>query len=196
MLRGDQFWRICLFTTQTIKKKSYYVQFGQNFSNFCINSFILTKLLYGLDGAEMNQSEKRRLDAFHAKCLRRILKAPHSFYSHVSNEQIWQAAHVQPLSLILFSTQLTLFGNIASMPIAHPDRALVSDCNMPFCKPPTTFPRKVGRPRTTLVDAMHHAMLCICGSPDAFEHIFSESPNSLMSWSNKIKEFVIISSID
>ena len=49
------------------------------------NSLIISKLLYGLDGTQLNESEKRRLDAFHAKCLRRILKVPHSFYSHVSN---------------------------------------------------------------------------------------------------------------
>ena len=73
------------------------------------NSLIISKLLYELDGTQLNESEKRRLDAFRAKCLRRILKVLHSFYNHVSNSQIWQAAHTQPLTSILVRRQLKLF---------------------------------------------------------------------------------------
>ena len=39
---------------------------------------IATRLLYGLQAASLNKTERRRLDGFYARCLRRILKMPPS----------------------------------------------------------------------------------------------------------------------
>ena len=62
------------------------------------NFLILSKLLYGLDGVQLNQCEKNRLDAFHCKYLRRISKVPHSYCSHVSNDHVLQVTNAQSLT--------------------------------------------------------------------------------------------------
>ena len=46
---------------------------------------ILSKLVYGLVTAVLNKLERRRLDGFQARCIRRILKVPPSYYSRISN---------------------------------------------------------------------------------------------------------------
>ena len=51
-------------------------------------SLILSKLQYGLESVWLNQCERKQLDVFHYKCLRRIMKIQHSFFSRISNMQV------------------------------------------------------------------------------------------------------------
>ena len=44
---------------------------------------IISKLLYGLVTAVLNKAERARLDGFQARCFRRILKIPPSYYSRI-----------------------------------------------------------------------------------------------------------------
>ena len=71
--------------------------------------------MYGIDGMWLNQCERRRLDAFQAKSLRRITKINHSYWSRISNEQVLDAAKCDPLSADLHKQQLKLFGRLALM---------------------------------------------------------------------------------
>ena len=121
---------------------------------------------------------------------------PHSFYSHVSNEQILDAANTKPLSSILFVRQLKLIGTNASVPINHTARLLVFDDIHPFYQPPLPQIRRVGTPRITWVDEMHCAVLTICGSSNEFAQIIGDDSTSLAAWSNKIKEHMSAHSID
>ena len=43
------------------------------------NAIIRSKLLYGLETIQLTNAEKNRINAFHIKCLRRILKIPPTF---------------------------------------------------------------------------------------------------------------------
>ena len=48
---------------------------------------IVSKLLYGLHTTWLNVTERRRLDGFHTRCLRRILGISAAYYSRVSNTE-------------------------------------------------------------------------------------------------------------
>ena len=75
-------------------------------------ALITSKVLYSLSTAWLNQSEKRRLDGFQAKCLRRVLHIPPSFLSRVSNKAVLQQARQDPYSTQLLRQQLALYGKI------------------------------------------------------------------------------------
>ena len=152
------------------------------------NSLIISKLLYGLDSTQLNESEKRRLDAFHAKCLRRILKVPHSFYNHVSNSQIWKASHTQPLTSILVRRQLKLFGQIALMPSSHDLRSMVFNCNS-FTKP-IAGPRRRGRPRNCWLDELHAIAIRVAGSDSELAHVFNQWSSSLKLWLDAVDSYL------
>ena len=44
---------------------------------------ILARLMYGIDSMWLNQYERRSLYAFQAKCLRRIIKISHAYWSRI-----------------------------------------------------------------------------------------------------------------
>ena len=64
-------------------------------------SYIVAKLLYGLDSAWLSSALQRKLDGFQAKCLRRILKISPAFISRVSNKYIRNQFKALPLSVTL-----------------------------------------------------------------------------------------------
>ena len=51
-------------------------------------SCVVSKLLYGLQVLWLNQASRDKLDAFNARCLRKILGIAHSYYSRVSNQAV------------------------------------------------------------------------------------------------------------
>jgi hypothetical protein len=55
-------------------------------------SLIESRLLYGLTGAWLRVAERRRLDGFHARCLRQILKIPPAYFSRISNQKVLASA--------------------------------------------------------------------------------------------------------
>ena len=69
--------------------------------------------MYSLPALWLNQAERHKLDAFHAKALRKILHIPHSYYSRISNEAVFLRADQPALSKILLKRQLLQMGRIA-----------------------------------------------------------------------------------
>ena len=72
---------------------------------------VLSNLLYCLHTAWLNKAELRRLNAFQAKCFRKILNIPHSFVSRISNKIVLEQSGRQEISSILTYRQVVLFGN-------------------------------------------------------------------------------------
>ena len=79
------------------------------------NILVLSKLMYALDTKWLSKCEINRLNAVQNKCLRRILKIDHSFYSRISNHEVLQRANTIPLSNTLLRRQLKLFGQMTYM---------------------------------------------------------------------------------
>ena len=47
------------------------------------NALIISKLLYGLSSVCLVDAQRRRLDGFHARCLRKLLRIPAAFVSRI-----------------------------------------------------------------------------------------------------------------
>ena len=80
---------------------------------------VMSKLLYNLHSLCLTQAETNRLDAFHVRCLRRVLKIAPSFYSRVPNKDVLQAAGTKSASHMLLERQLLWMGGLAARPDDH-----------------------------------------------------------------------------
>ena len=57
------------------------------------DAVITTKLLYGLESASSSNTDKKRLDAFQNKGLRKILGIKHAYFSRIRNQQVIATAN-------------------------------------------------------------------------------------------------------
>ena len=111
------------------------------------NAVIMSKLLYGLSSVCLVAAQRRRLDGFHARCLRKLLRVPAAFISRISNDTVFRRARVRPLSAQLLRRQLLLIGKVARCPAGHAMR--VDTFLKDTCRPVLGhYIRKRGRPRT------------------------------------------------
>ena len=58
------------------------------------NAIIVAQLTYGFSTVRLTPSMLARLDAFQMRGLRYILKIEHSFYSHITNEEVYEKANI------------------------------------------------------------------------------------------------------
>jgi len=109
---------------------------------------VLPKLLYGLETFWLRGGEQKRLNGFHARCLRRVLGVPHPQVSHVSNAEVLQRAQEKPLFHTLLERQMLLYGRLVRMPGGSMQRDAALAENSPE---PAEWPgkRRKGRPRQT-----------------------------------------------
>ena len=108
-------------------------------------SCVLNKLLYSLDYVWLLKADRARLDAFHCKCLRRLLGIRPSFLSRVSNAVVLQKASAKPLSQILLARQVALYSKI--MNSSCPALVKAAVCNDDGTPKSWAGRRKRGRPR-------------------------------------------------
>ena len=107
---------------------------------------VISRLLYGLSTAWLNVAELRRLNGFHCRCLRRILRIKPSYFSRVSNVQVLQEAEETPLGKQLLRSQLLFFGRVVRAPDTDPFRSLIFVAGSTELAT-SRYVRKVGRPR-------------------------------------------------
>jgi len=107
---------------------------------------VVSRLLYGLSSAWLNVADVRRLNGFHCRCLRVILRVQPAFVSRVSNKKVLQESGQPPLDRQLLRHQMLLYGRVGRSPPSDPLR------NLTFApgglEPATSrYIRRVGRPR-------------------------------------------------
>ena len=109
-------------------------------------SLVSSRLQYGLATMWLVTSQRRRLDGFYARCLRKILHIPSAYISRVSNATVLQKARQQPFCKQLLRKQLTLLGRTAMAPQGSPlrDSTFMAGTLLPQVG---RFVRRVGRPR-------------------------------------------------
>ena len=71
--------------------------------------------MFGLQSAWLNEAELQRLDGFHCRCLRKILKIPSAYYSRISNDRVLQEAGKPKARILLLQQQLILYGKLARL---------------------------------------------------------------------------------
>ena len=118
-------------------------------------TFVVSRLRYGLCTTWLVKAQQRRLDGFYARCLRRILGIPAAFISRVSNAEVFSRAEVKPLTAQLLRHQIHLLGRVGRSPKDSPMRrhTFIGDSSQQQIG---HYIRRVGRPRqdwTTMVMA-------------------------------------------
>ena len=109
-------------------------------------AFVLSKLQYGLSTVWLVTAQRRRIDGFVARCLRRMLGVPPAFVSRVSNATVYSKACFKPFSQQLLKHQLGLLRKVALTGPHHPMRkdTFIDSTVIPQIG---RFIRRVGRPR-------------------------------------------------
>ena len=64
----------------------------------------------------LRSAEQKRLNGFHARCLRKVLGIPHPYISRVSNDEVLRQAGEKPLFHELLRRQMLLYGKVVRMP--------------------------------------------------------------------------------
>jgi len=109
------------------------------------NSLVLSILLYGSEAWTLTASWEQHLDAFDTKCLRRILGL--HWYDFVPNATVRQMTKQPPISQLIRSARLRIFGHLArSSPLSEPARLIL--------EPTPRWRRPRGRPRMKWLDQL------------------------------------------
>ena len=111
---------------------------------------VLSKLLYSLHVGVLNTAERRRLDGFQARCLRKILRIAPAYISRTPNTVVLEAARCKPCSDPLRARQHAFLEKLRARPDADVCRRMVFHNDGTVRRFGGT--RKVGRPRTTWLD--------------------------------------------
>ena len=93
---------------------------------------IVPNHMYKLQPCWLNQAELRRLDAFCYKCMRRILKIPHSYANRVTNHHDKVYSKSIRLNMQLFKDQMRLYGNINLLHADHVSRKSMLNADSPI----------------------------------------------------------------
>ena len=135
-----------------------------------LKAMVESKLMYGLSSLWLSKPERRKLDGFQNRCLRRILSVKPSFLSRVPNAAALHQAAQPKLSSRLLRQQLVLFGKVASQPAHSQLRSccLFGDSLQPL---PEHYVRRVGRPRLTWTREALNAAVAVAGGSSALEQL-------------------------
>ena len=109
-------------------------------------ALIVSKLINGLSTMWLVTAQRRRVDRFYARCLRRILRIPASSVSRVSNATVLARAGVRPFSEQLLQRQLMLLNKVAHSPgesLLRRDTFIPGTLQLQIGR----YVRRVGRPR-------------------------------------------------
>ena len=151
---------------------------------------ILSKLLYNLHSLCLNIAEIRRLDAFHIRCLRRILKIPHSYISRVSNSTVLEKANVKTASGMLLERQLTWMGGLARQPDDNVLRQSILKSGSDRMSPRVPEGRrKRGRPRRCWAQYVHQHAKQAAGSADRLREYWTPGPAARTAWLKCVQEY-------
>ena len=101
---------------------------------------VLTVLLYGCEAWTTTEAQNSRVEAFHQRCLRRILRI--QWYKRVTNREVLERARIEPISKFIGNGRLRWFGHLVRMP---EDRVP----NRLYHWVPSHGKRSRGRPRKT-----------------------------------------------
>ena len=152
-------------------------------------SLITPRLTYGLATMWLVTAQRRRIDGFYARCLRKILSIPNAFYSRVSNAIVLKRAGVTPLSQQLSHRQLALLGTVARSPLEGPLRrsTFVNSTTSPQIG---RYVRRVGRPRQDWTTQVMREGARLFGMAQFETLLGDRSPGAEQRWKEKLRGLV------
>ena len=114
-------------------------------------ALVLSVLLYGSETWTLLADDARKLEAFHMRCQRQLLRV--SWRDHITNAEITDRTRLTSLKEQLSSRRASLFGHIARLDTtvpAHLALWLQTDITIGR-KPDASWRRTPGRPRKTWI---------------------------------------------
>ena len=152
-------------------------------------------VLYGLEYSAITPTMERKLDAWQAKHLRRVLSIKASMISHITNQKVLDTAKETPLSKHIYSKQLKYMGHVLR---SDKDKSEFSVC---FTKhgnfAEIKAKKRVGRPKhhwapntlQSLVDHRHisdHTLFARLPSTASLLRPFKDLANDRDYWSKLV----------
>ena len=148
---------------------------------------VVTKLLYSLQTAWLNTAELNKLDAFQARCLRKVTGIAHSYWSRVPNQTVRETAGATRLSHALHKQQLIYLGDIARKPSGNVLRdTIFQPLSFDLVQP--SGPRRRGRPRNTWAGKLYSEAITAAGGKQCLINVWSQTPNAKSAWHKVVTE--------
>lgn len=149
------------------------------------DAFILSKLRYGLASIWLVTAQRRRLDGFCARCIRKILRIPSAFISRISNSEVYQSAGMKPFSVQLLQSQLVLLKRAATSPSSSPMRVhtFVGDSLDPQIG---RFIRRIGRPRQDWTSQLLREGIRRMGTEKFYSMLRDSSADAAARWKREV----------
>jgi len=151
------------------------------------DSLVASRLAYGLCTQWLVTSQRRRLDGFVSRCLRRLLRIPPAFISRVSNASVHARAGIPRFSEQLLKQQLLMFGKVA---LAPPGSHLRMNCFVDDGLSPQIgrFVLKVGRPRQNWTSELLKEGIARFGSNTLHRLLEDRSPGAYVRWTSEVRK--------
>ena len=117
-------------------------------------SILFSKVLFGLESAELTVGALKSLDTFHLKCLRKILKMKTTYVErNNTNDEVYRRANallrdkekISKLSHIYLDRKQRFFCQVATAHQNDPIRSITFQGNT--TQPRVHHPRRIGRPK-------------------------------------------------
>ena len=150
------------------------------------NACVVSKLLYALHVAWLGVAGQRRLDAFQARCLRKIFGIGHSYWSRVSNEAVRCQARSKPLSELLLERQLLLMGSIARRSDTDVSRKCVFEPGTVNLR--QLGRRRRGRPRHTWCKCVYEKALEVAGGASRLNEFWQPTVEAEKAWKKAVAD--------
>ena len=152
-----------------------------------LDALVVSRLLYGTASMWLVTSQRRRLDGFYARCLRKVLSIAPAFFSRVSNATVFEKTAVTPLSAQLLKRQLLLWGKVALSPPGHPLRkdAFIDNSLRPQIG---RFVRRRWRPRQDWVTEVMKEAGIRLGDQKITDLLTDRSQGALPRWKACLQE--------
>ncbi|CAE8630941.1 unnamed protein product [Polarella glacialis] len=132
--------------------------------------------------------EKRRLDAFQARCLRIFLGVKHSMISRISNADVLARAQCRFLSSVLLERQMLLMGDLASRPDSDIlRRSVFSEGSMQLRG--SNGPRGRGRPWATWAGEVFKHTVTAAGNFDSLSRLWLGMPAAKSAWQALVRQY-------
>ena len=145
------------------------------------NACVVSKLTYSLFAACLNKAERRRLDSFQNRCLRKTCRVPPAYISRVSNAAVLEVAAQEKLSEGLARRQMLYMAQLARRPADDPVRCSVFEPGTVQLRQPTG-PRRRGRPRQTWGHLVMRNCMEVAGSHARLADHFRPEGGAAREW--------------
>ena len=131
------------------------------------DAVIVTKLMYGLTSVPLSRADANKLDAFHMRGLRKVLKVKHPYWSRRSNKKLLEMANerlgneqdkncLRKLSSRLIERQIVLFAHTIRLEEQDPLKKIPIDEAGNRVR---SYFRRTGRPRTKWYDTTRNHVI-------------------------------------